>query len=119
MNDLDRIATDILLPIVNFVALVAFLVLIGAILASMVRRVVLYRRAGETLPIILKRGIVLFGALAILGGEAAILRVLGIDLTTSPFIRLLYTVQANVVLLTALAYYAKTDVFDIDDPRVP
>lgn len=117
MSDLDRISTD-LLEVVNFVALIAFLLLLGATLASMLRRVVLYRRAGRALPILLKRGIVLFGALTILGGEAAALRAAGIDLTASPFLRLLYVMQANVVLLGALGYYAKVDLFDVDDPEV-
>jgi len=117
VSDLDRLALD-LMAAVNFVALIVFLVLLGATLGSMFRRVFLYRKAEKALPVILKRGIILFGALAILGGEAALLRVGGIDLTSTPFLRLLYVVQADVILLGALGYYAKTDLFDIDNPEV-
>lgn len=117
MTELDALSIH-LLAVVNFVALVIFLILLGATLASMGRRVYLFRQAGKALPIILKRGLVLFGALTILGGETALLRAAGIDLTETPFLRLLYTVQANIVLLGALAYYAKTDLFDLDDPKM-
>jgi uncharacterized membrane protein YecN with MAPEG domain len=107
------------LRVVNFVSLLLFLVLLGATLASMIRRVRLYRIAGERLPVILKRGLVLFAALTLMGGEAALLRVLGVSLADDAVLRLVYTVQSNVILLSALAYFAKTDLFDIDNPEKP
>ena len=58
------IATAI--AIVNFVALLAFVALSGATVFAMLRRLVLFRRAGQPLPVLLKRGVVLMGALLML-----------------------------------------------------
>lgn len=115
MSELDTISLAVL-NVVNFIALLLFCVLIGAGLASQLRRYALYRRAEWPTPVFLKRGLVLFGALGILGGEAVLLRVLGIDIMQAPFLRLLYVVQANIILLSALAYFDKTDLFDVNDP---
>ena len=111
------IATAI--SLVNGVALVIFLVLLGATVFSMLLRVRDYRRARAPLPVILKRGLVLFGALSIIGAEATALRVLGVTLPEGSIERLTFTVQYDVILLGALAYYAKTELFDVDDPSKP
>lgn len=105
--------------IVNGIALVIFLLLLGATLFSLARRVYDYRMAGLPLPVILKRGFVLFLALGIIGAEATALRVLGVHLEDGSVERLFFTVQYDVILLSALAYYTKTELFDIDDPDKP
>jgi hypothetical protein len=110
---------ETIISAVNFVALAIFLALLGAILFSMARRIIFYHLADEPIPVLLKRGFVLFGALALLGGEAVLLRVIGIDLRGDPLLMLIYTVQADVILLTSLGYYAKVELFDIDDPDKP
>lgn len=105
--------------VVNAVALVAFLVLLGACLFSMTRRILDYRRAQLPLPTVLKRGLVLFAALALIGGEAALLRAAGIVLEDGSLERLLFTVQSDLILLTALGYYTKAELFDLDDDSKP
>lgn len=115
MNEIAIAALDI----INFVALLLFVALTGAILFSMGRRLVDYRVAKMPVPTLLKRGFVLFGALAVMGGEIAVLRVLGVSLADDPVMRLLFTVQSDVILFTALGYYAKAELFDVDDPDKP
>lgn len=104
------------LRVVNFVALILFLALVGAILFSMARRLRDYRIAKMPVPVLLKRGFGLIVALAVIGGEAAFLRVLGVDLSADPMLRLIYVTQSDVILLAALAYYAKVELSDMDDP---
>lgn len=101
---------------VNFLALLVFVGLISATLASMLRRVALFRRAGTPIGVILKRGIALYTALAIVVIETMILRVLGIELDEVG--RLLFITQADTVLLIGLGYYAKVELLDIDDPKI-
>ena len=103
--------------IVNWVALVIFLLLLGATLFSMARRMYDYRTAGVPFPVLLKRGFVLFAALGLIGAEAVALRALGIVLEEGSVERLAFTVQYDLILLGALAYYTKTELFDIDDPN--
>jgi hypothetical protein len=110
---------DVAVPALNFLGLVLFLILLGAILFSMSRRVIDYRHAKEPLPSILKRGVALFGALAILGGEALIMRVLGIELGENTTERFIYLTQFNIILLGAMGYYAKVELLDIDRPDRP
>lgn len=105
--------------IVNGVAILLFFGLVGAILYSMTRRIVDYRAAKLPLPTLLKRGFVLFGALAFLGGEAALLRSLGITMDPGTPERLVYILQTDFVLLGALLYYAKAELFDLDDEDKP
>jgi uncharacterized membrane protein YhaH (DUF805 family) len=118
MSDLNDIAIAAL-TVVNFVAFVFFLALLGAILFSMARRLHDYRLAKLPVPVLLKRGFVLFAALAVMGGETAILRVLGISLADDPILRLIFTLQSDVILFTGLGYYAKAELFDVDDPDKP
>lgn len=112
---------DDAIRIANGLGLVIFLVLLGGILSSLIRRVLSYRQRGAALPVILKRGIVLFTALAVLAGEAATLRVLGIDLTVegAELERLVFIIQSNVVVDLAFAYYLKTELIDMEDPDKP
>ena len=105
-----------LIAIVNFVALLAFVGLSGATLFAMVRRLVLFRRAEQPLPVLLKRGLVLIGALLIIGLELALLRVLEVTLAPDSLERLVFIVQSDLIILTALGYYTKVEIFDIDDP---
>lgn len=109
-----------LINAVNGVAVLIFLVLLGAVIVSMSRRVILYRRAGLPMPVILKRGWLLFGAMGLLASESVVLRVLGGDLFTGPtLLRLAFIIQFDVIFLTALAYYTKTELFDVDDEDTP
>lgn len=103
---------------VNAVASFVFLLLVGAILFAMIRRVRFYRAAGNPVPVLLKRGLALFGALVVIGGEGVMLRFLNIRLTEGSLERLAFTIQADLILLGALLYYAKTELFDVDDPEL-
>lgn len=105
--------------IVNGVALVVFLMLLGATLFSLGRRIKDYRTAGLPLPVILRRSFVLFAALAVIGAEAVAIRALDVALEEGSLERLAFTVQYDLILLGALAYYTKTELFDIDDPDKP
>lgn len=107
------------LGVVNFVALVIFLGLVGAILFSMARRLKDYHTAQLPVPVLLKRGFVLFFALALMGGEVIVLRALSINLLDDPVARLLFTIQSDIILLGAFGYYAKAELFDVDDPNKP
>lgn len=101
--------------IINLIASIVFLVLLGAVVYSMLKRVRDYRLAGEPLPLLLKRGVVLFGALALIGGEAVVLRVLNVSMPMGSVERLLFVLQADLILLGAMAYYAKVELVDLDD----
>lgn len=105
------------IEVVNAIGLASFLVLLGAVVFSMLQRLYLYKTAGLPLPVILKRGLVLFAALSVLGGETAVLRILGIQFGQDSIERLLFIIQANIILIGAMSYYAKVELFDMDDPR--
>lgn len=104
---------------INGIAGGVFLVLLGMVLFSMLRRVRDYRIAGLPVPVLLRRGIVLFAALAVMGGETVLLRILGITFAPGSLERLIFIVQADIILLSALIYYAKTEMFDMDDEEKP
>jgi hypothetical protein len=109
----------VLIDIVNFVAAILFLGLLGAVLFSMARRLRLYKQAELPVPVILKRGFVLFAALALLGFETLLIRAIGIDLANNSVLRLAFIVQSDIIMIGAFAYYAKVELFDIDDPNEP
>lgn len=102
----------------NAVALLVFTALIGAGIFGMVRRIVLFHRAEKPIPLILKRDLGLFGALAIIGMESLILRAAGISLAEAdPFIRVVFAAHWDLILIVALAYWAKVELWDVDDPH--
>lgn len=104
---------------VNLTAILLFLVLLGAIIISMVRRVRLYRTAALPIPVLLRALIVFFSALAVIGGEGVLIRALEIELPEGSVERLAYIVQVDVILLGALAYFAKVELFDLDREDKP
>lgn len=107
-----------LIDAINVGALVVFVFLLGSLLAILGRRTVLYRRAGWSLPLLLRRNLIFFGTLGLLAGESMILRVVGGDLFTEPsLLRLAFILQYDVVFIGALAYYVKTEAIDIEDPH--
>lgn len=106
------------IAIVNNVSLAIMLALMGAAIASMVRRALDYIRIGEPMPVILKRGFVLLGVFMVLGIETAILRAAGVTLEEDSIERLAFILQSNALFIFALGYYTKTEVFDLDDPDV-
>jgi hypothetical protein len=86
---------------------------------SMLRRMLLYVRANKPIPILLRRGIVLFSAFSIVVGESVILRATGIMLAEGSLERFLFILQADILILIAMGYYAKAELFDIDNPDQP
>lgn len=107
------------LSAVNAIALLAFTMALGSGIFGMLRRVILYDRAGEAVPVILKRDLALFGALAFIGLESLILRAANIDITDQiTIVRLAFAVHWDVILLAALLYWVKVELFDIDNPNV-
>jgi len=115
VSDAILLATDV----VNGLAAVLFLLLVGAVVFSMLRRAVDYRRAELPLPVLLKRSLAVFLALIVLGGESVGLRTLGITLPEGSLERLGFVAQADIILILALAYYAKAELFDLDDKEKP
>jgi hypothetical protein len=104
---------------VNFLGFVLFLGLVGATLFSMLRRIHLYRVADLPLPTLLKRGFVLFGSLALIGGEIALLRLVGVVFAEGSVERLAFIIQSDAILIGALLYYTKAELFDLDDEDKP
>lgn len=104
------------IKVLNAVGLACFLFLLGAIMFSLLRRLRLYRAAQQRPDPILRRGIAMIGALAIIAGETFVLRFLGVTFDEASIERFLFILQADAIALTALAYYAKTE-YDLDDPR--
>ena len=105
-----------LIALVNNVALIVFVALSGATVITMVMRLVAFRRAGMAVPALLKRGLVLVGAFLIIGFEVSFLRATGIVFPEGSIERLVFIIQYDVIVLTALGYYTKVEIFDIDDP---
>lgn len=109
---------DAIVAVLNPVALLSALAIIIVGLMSLVRHLLLYVRTSTPIDVLLKRDIVLFSGLAILGLESVILRALGVtpgDLTGWP--RLLYAVQADLVILISLTYWAWVELRDVQDAK--
>jgi hypothetical protein len=105
-----------LISAVNAAALVVFVALSGATVFAMLLRFVRFRRAGVPVPALLKRGLVLIGAFLIIGFDVVALRAYGIILAEDSVERLVFIIQYDVIILTALGYYTKVELFDVDDP---
>lgn len=105
-----------LTTVVNIVASILSLGLIGAILFSMLRRVIAYRKAEQGVPTLLKSGISLFLALSIIAVQTIVIRLLSITLPPDSLERLVYITETDVIVIGALVYYAKAELFDVDDP---
>jgi hypothetical protein len=105
------------LALVNAVALLIFVVLVTSCLFGMIRRAILYQRAENRLPVVLRRDIALFGALAVAVLELLAIRAFGIEFL--PWTRLVFVLQWDALLLTGLAYWVKVELFDVDDPDKP
>ena len=103
---------------INLLAAVVLVFLLGALVFTLVRRAYLYRKAGWSLPLLLRRNLILFGALGFLVGESVILRAVGGTLFTAPsLLRLLFILHYDVIVVLAFAYYLKTEITDIEDPE--
>jgi len=94
------------IAVINVIAAVLFLLLNGFILGSMLIRLRAYVMAKETVNPLLKRGIVLFGALAAIGAEAMALRALSVEFEPDSLEQLVFIAQFDFILIAALAYYA-------------
>lgn len=104
--------------VLNVSTLITFVALLGSGLFGMARRLVLFARAEQPVPVLMKRDIALLSALAILGIEQLGLRALGIN-QMDDLERLIYSLQQDFIVLLALAYWVKVELFDVDDPNVP
>lgn len=102
----------------NVVALLIFVTLLGAGLFGLLRRLRLYFIAQESVPILMRRDIVLLGALALIGLESMGLRALGVALQENSWERVVYSAQQDFILLSAVFYWVWVELFDIDDPEV-
>jgi hypothetical protein len=107
--------SDILL-IVNGLASVLFIALIGAGVFAMARRIILYTQARLPVPVVLRRDFGLFAALALITVEGAILRSAGIELVD--WGKVVYVSQQAVVAAVALGYWVTIELFKVDDPKV-
>lgn len=109
-----------LMNYINLVALLCFVLCIGAGIFGMVRRVILFQRAEERVPVILRRDLGLFVALSVIGLESLGIRALGINLAEMPdLVRLLFAVHWDIILISALLYWVKVELWDVDDPDKP
>ena len=108
-----------LITLVNAVALMVFVGLSGATVFAMLLRLVAYRRASQPIPALLKRGLVLIGAFLVIGAEVVLLRAYDITLAEDSLERLAFIVQYDLIILSALGYYTKVEIFDVDDPEKP
>lgn len=104
--------------VLNVATLTLFVALLGSGLFGMIRRVILFQRASEAVPVLMKRDIGLLAGLAIVGLESLGLRALGITQMLD-LERLLYTAQQDLAILIPLAYWVKVELWDVDDPNVP
>lgn len=107
---------DVAIAVLNQLALVAFVTLLGAGLFGLLRRLRLYFAAEQPVPVIMKRDVALLGALALIGLEAMALRSLNLVLDGWP--RFVYVAQTDIILFAAVLYWVKIELFDIDDPEV-
>jgi CDP-diglyceride synthetase len=105
------------LALINALALLVFVVLVTACLFGMIRRVILYQRARQRLPVVLRRDLALFGALAVAVLE--LLAVRAFDIQFIEWTRLAFTLQWDALILGGLAYWVKVELFDVDDPDKP
>jgi len=106
-----ELATNVL----NGFASVLFLILVGAAGVSMLKRIVDFRRAGQSVPVLLRSNFGLLMSLVIIGGESLILRALGVAMEVGSLERLAFSIQADFILLVGLAYYTKVELFDVDN----
>lgn len=103
------------LQILNLLAFMTYLVLSGVILAVLISRYNLYRRAKERIPVLLKRDIVLFGAIVILFGESLLIRSMNITIfIADDWPRLVFILQQNIIGIGALVYWAKVELTDLN-----
>lgn len=103
---------------INQIAVVALLVVLGGLLTVLGRRVYLYRKAGWSIPLLLKRNLVLFGGLGGLVAESILLRAWLPDLFTGPtLLRLGFVLHYDIIVIILFLYYLKVEAFDIEDPQ--
>jgi hypothetical protein len=102
--------------LVNGIGLILFTVLVGAILGLLVRRAQFYALARKTIPVILRRDLILFGALSIVGVETLLVRAAGVVFES--WTRLAFVLHWDIILIGALIYWISVELNDIDDPEV-
>lgn len=105
------------LAILNGISLLMFTALVGSGLFGILRRVILYRRAKALVPVIMRRDIALLGSLAIIGTESLVLRALNV--VFEGWARVGFIAHYNLILLVALGYWVKVELWDVDDPDKP
>lgn len=107
---------DLALAIINGIGLLTFTGLVGAVVALLVRRGYTYMVARQTLPVILRRDLVLFTALSVVGLESLLLRATGTVL--EGWARVFFVAHWDFVLVAALVYWVRVELNDIDNPSV-
>ncbi len=109
----------LLINIVNIVGAVVFPVLLVATIARQISRVRWYWHRSENPPVILKRGLGLMVAFAILFGSGVVIRVLGLTAAVAEPgpLRFWYLLCTTTLSIAVFAYYAKTEYIDMEDPR--
>jgi hypothetical protein len=108
---------DVALDILNTIAFITLIGLLGAGLFGLARHIRLYWAAQMSVPILLKRDVALLSALAVIGLETMTLRVLGVG-QLEGWVRVAYVAQADIILLWAIIYWVKIELFDVDSPSV-
>lgn len=102
---------------VNSGAFIVIVAVLGALVAVLGRRLFLYRRAGWTVPLLLKRNLILFGGLGGLVSEAIVLRAVFPEaFTGDTLLRLAFIIHYDVVVIALFLYYLKVEALDVEDP---
>jgi hypothetical protein len=108
---------EVVLRVLDTIALLLFIALLGAGLFALLRRLRLYFVAGIPVPTPLRSAIVLGVALAVIGLEALGLAVLGAQ--PEDWALVAFRFQRDVIVLSAVFYWVKVELYDVDDPNKP
>lgn len=107
-----------LIDVINVVAFGIVIFLIGGLVAVLGRRLVQYRRAGMTIPVLLRRNLIFFGGIGGLVIESVALRAIAGDLFTGDtLLRLIFVLHYDVIVILLFTYYLKTEALDLDDDQ--
>lgn len=102
------------LDIVSLIEFFLFLILGLLAFLRMLYRLVLYQfsRPKQTVPLLLKRDLALFGPLFIVMALILFFRVEGISLQRNPY----WVISSGAVVIAGLAYWVWIEYFRIDQP---
>jgi len=111
-------STEDLINIVNAVGLGVFVLLLAAAAGRLAVRYATYRLEGVRVGVILRRDVILLGALALVFGSVILIRALGWSdfVASHSEVRLAYIVASDIVALGALGYWTWAEYFVVGKP---